>query len=66
MSRAQRRVSFSFLGRNKTKEVVTNAAKSTIAGSAKTAEGMMDQAKGSAKKAQGQAESKAEEVKQKI
>lgn len=51
-------------------EKVTEAAKSTVAGtvagSGKTAEGMMDKAKGEAKKMQGQAESKAEEVKQKL
>lgn len=68
--------------------VVANAAKSTVSGSSKTAEGIVDKAKvqvkqnssdsttqlggaadsikGSAKKLQGQAQSKAEEVKQKL
>jgi len=66
-------------------ESVTNAAKATVAGSTKYAEGVADQVKGEAskasgnyteglggqikgeaKKVQGQAESKAEELKQKL
>ncbi|CCG82571.1 protein of unknown function [Taphrina deformans PYCC 5710] len=47
-------------------EAVSNAAKSTIAGSSKTAEGTLDNAKGELKKAQGEAQSKAEELKQKM
>lgn len=68
-----------------TSMIVTNAAKATVAGSTKYAEGVADQVKGEAskasgnyteglggqikgeaKKVQGQAESKAEELKQKL